>query len=161
MDYEFSPTPTPPTCGSKTAKPDFAAPGARALSKQGLADLGGLFADQPLTGGQVAPRAYKWVNDDVSIFLQFDDPDPAKATAVRYVGISVRGEFCKAKQPSPDFPHFHRVNAADYAKGHGQAPGDRGYWLLWVAADSFTLQDGRKVTPGVDREFAPTPPPDC
>ncbi|MGH3712704.1 MAG: hypothetical protein ACRDT4_04485 [Micromonosporaceae bacterium] len=161
VDYEFAPTPAPPTCGSKTPKADFAAPDARSLGRQGIADIGGLFTDQPLTGGQVAPRLYRWVNKNVSIFLQFDDKDLAKATGLRYIGISVRGEFCKAKQPSQDFPHFHRTSAPEYAKGHGQAPGDRGYWLLWVATDSFTLKDGRKVTPGVDREFAPTPPPDC
>ncbi|MGH3646361.1 MAG: hypothetical protein ACRDTM_04170 [Micromonosporaceae bacterium] len=159
VDYEFSPTPAPPKCGAKQA--DFKAPGARALSKQDINALGELFADQPLTGGQVAPRFYRWVNQNVSLFLQFDAPDLAKATALRYIGISVRGEFCDSKQPSADFPHFHRVKAADYAEGHGQQPGDAGYWLLWVATDSFTQRDGRKVAPGVDREFSPTPPPDC
>jgi len=161
VDYQFSPTPAAPKCAPKVPKTDFAAPDAGALSQQEIAALGELFADQPLTGGQVAPRFYRWVNKDVSIFLQFDNSDLAKATALRYVGISVRGEFCKAKQPSPDFPHFHRVSAPTYAKGHGQAAGDRGYWLLWMATDTFTQRDGRTVTPGVDRQFSPTPPPDC
>jgi len=161
VDYEFSPTPAPPTCGPKLAKTTFAAPGAKPLSKQDISALAGLFTDQPLTGGQTAPRQYKWVNENVAVFVQFDNKDPAEATSLRYVGISVRGEFCKSKQPSADFPHFHRTNAAEYAKGHGQAPGDRGYWLLWMATDSFTQKDGRHVSPGVDREFSPTPPPAC
>lgn len=161
VDYEFSPTPAAPKCGPAAPQPDFAAPGARGLSKQDIAALGEVFADQPLTGGQVAPRSYRWVNKHVSIFLQFDDKDLTKATALRYVGISVRGEFCRSKQPSRDFPHFHRVDAPDYAKGHGQAAGDRGYWLLWMATDTFTQRDGRKVAPGVDRQFSPTPAPDC
>lgn len=161
VDYEFSPTPPPPTCGPTPPKPDFPGPGARPLSKQDITTLAGLFGDNLLTGGQTAPRQYRWVNQDMAIFVQFDKGTPGEATALRYVGISVRGEFCKSKQPSRDFPHFHRVDAAEYAKGHGQAAGDRGYWLLWVATDSFAQRDGRQVHPGVDREFSPTPPPDC
>lgn len=161
VDYEFSPTPAPPKCGPSLPKADFTAPDAKALSKQDLTTLAGLFTDNPLTGGQTAPRLYRWVNPDVAIFVQLDKSDPSEATAVRYVGISVRGEFCKTKQPSPDFPHFHRTNAAEYAKGHGQAPGDRGYWLLWMATDTFKQRDGRQVTPGVDRAFSPTPSPGC
>jgi plastocyanin len=34
-------------------------------------------------------------------------------------------------------------------------------WLLWVATQPFELQDGRRVSPGVDREFSPTPAPPC
>lgn len=161
VDYQFSPTPAPPSCAPNVPKPDFAGPGATALSKDDIGSLAKLFADQPLTGGQTAPRLYRWVNQDVSIFLQFDNSDMTKATALRYIGISVRGQFCKSKQPSADFPHFHRTEAAEYAKGHGQAPGDKGYWLLWVATDSFAQRDGRQVTPGVDRQFSPTPPPEC
>jgi hypothetical protein len=160
VDYEFSPTP-PPSCGATVPEANFAGPAAKPLAAQDITTLAELFGDNPLTGGQQAPRHYRWVNEDVAIFLQFDNSDLAKATALRYVGISVRGEFCKSKQPSRDFPHFHRTDAAEYAKGHGQQPGDRGYWLLWAATDSFTQRDGRQVHPGVDREFSPTPPPDC
>jgi hypothetical protein len=161
VDYEFSPTPAPPRCGAKLPKTDFAAPGAKALSKPDITALAGFFTDNPLTGGQTAPRLYRWVNENVSVFVQFDKPDLAEATELRYVGISVKGEFCKSRQPSADFPHFHRTHAAEYAKGHGQAPNDQGYWLLWMATDTFKQRDGRQVTPGVDREFSPTPPPDC
>lgn len=161
VDYLFSPTPTPPKCGAKLPKANFAAPGAKALPKQELTTLAGFFTDNPLTGGQTAPRLYRWVNEDVSVFVQLDKPKPAEATSLRYVGISVRGEFCKTNQPSADFPHFHRTNAAEYGKGHGQTPRDRGYWLLWMATDTFKTRDGRQVVPGVDRQFSPTPPPDC
>jgi hypothetical protein len=160
IDYDFSPTP-PPACGTEVPPVDFAAPGARRLTAADIAALAQQFGDNVLTGGQVAPRSYRWVNPDTAIFLQFDDRDPAKATALRYIGISLRGTFCGSTQPSRDFPHFHRIDAPEYAQGHGQAPRDRGYWLLWVATDRFTLRDGREVFPGVDREFSPTPPPDC
>lgn len=159
VDYEMSPTP-PPKCGKKTPKADFTAPSAKTLSKDGIAELAALFPDKLLTGGQTAPRLYRWVNENVAIFAQFDDKDPAKATALPYIGISKRGEFCAADQPK-DFPHFHRVEAADYKQGHGGEPHAKGHWLLWLATADLEQKDGRKVHPGVDRAFSPTPPPDC
>ncbi|OLB76173.1 MAG: hypothetical protein AUI14_19515 [Actinobacteria bacterium 13_2_20CM_2_71_6] len=160
VDYQEAPTPAP-TCGANVPKVDFAGPGAKALTGGDIAAFWPLFADQPLTGGQHAPRQYRWVNPNTLIFLQFDNPDAAKATALRYVGIAVRGRFCKSKQPTPDFPHFHRTDAPDYAHGHGGPPDTAGYWLLWLATDTFATHDGRQVTPGVDRQLSPTPAPDC
>jgi plastocyanin len=101
------------------------------------------------------------VNEDVTIFLQFDSPDPAEATTLRNVGITVPGSFCLESQPSDDFPHFHQTHAPTYGEGHGSAPGQAGYWLLWIATESYETRDGRQVEPGVDREFSPTPPPEC
>ena len=160
VDHQEAPTPAP-TCGANVPKVDFAGPGAKALTGGDIAAFWPLFADQPLTGGQHAPRQYRWVNPNTLIFLQFDNPDAAKATALRYVGIAVRGRFCKSKQPTPDFPHFHRTDAPDYAHGHGGPPDTAGYWLLWLATDTFATHDGRQVTPGVDRQLSPTPAPDC
>jgi hypothetical protein len=160
VDYQQSPTPAP-SCGATVPKADFAGPGAKALSTADIGVFWPLFADQPLTGGQHAPRQYRWVNPNTLIFLQFDNPDAAKATALRYIGIAVKGRFCKSKQPTPDFPHFHRVDAPDYAHGHGGPPDTAGYWLLWLSTDTFTTHDGRVVNPGVDRQLSPTPPPDC
>src|SRR5437867_977428 len=57
------------------------------LSPEEIAAFAAVFTDQPLTGGQVPPRIAKFVTPDVFIFLQFDKPDPAQATALRYVGI--------------------------------------------------------------------------
>src|SRR5215203_6203367 len=34
-----------------------------------------MFSDEPLIGGQIAPRFSKFVNDDVFLFLQFDSID--------------------------------------------------------------------------------------
>jgi plastocyanin len=160
VDYEFSPTP-PPNCGADVPTPDFAPAGAEALTPEETQELMGLFDDSYLTGGQAQPRAGKWVNEHVFIFLQ-GDMAPAEATAVRYVGIGVRGVFCQETHPSTDFTHFHRVHAAAYREGHAGDPGEEdGYWLLWVATQSFEAQDGRQVKPGVDRKFSPTPPPAC
>jgi hypothetical protein len=120
------------------------------------------FVDNPLTGGQVAPRSYRWVNERVSVFAQFDNP--REPTALRYVGIGVKGTFCAESQPhGPDggFTHFHRLDAPAYAQGHGGPPGTHGYWLMWVAVDDFAAFDGRPIAPGVDFAFSPTPPPSC
>jgi plastocyanin len=160
IDYEFSPTP-PPDCGSTIPEANFTPEGADALTSEEIVELMTLFNDGILTGGQVPPRFHKWVNKDVSIFLQFDSSNPAEATVLRNVGITVPGTFCASSQPSEDFPHFHQTHAPAYGEGHGSAPGQVGYWLLWIATESYETRDGRQVEPGVDREFSPTPPPEC
>ena len=118
-----------------------------------------LFDDSFLTGGQVQPRAGKWVNEDVFVFLQGDGL-PADVTTVRYIGIGQQGIFCAEDQP-PDFPHYHCFHAAAYREGHAGEPGESaGTWLLWMATQPFEAQD-RQVSVGVDREFSPTPAPSC
>jgi hypothetical protein len=123
-----------------------------------------LFGDIPFNGGQVAPRQYRWVNDNVLIFVQFDRPRANEARALRYVGISVKGTFCAEAQPggaSSGFTHYHRVTAPTYGQGHGGPPGtNTGYWLLWLAVDEFDTPAGR-IEPGVDYAFSPTPAPAC
>jgi hypothetical protein len=122
----------PATTGS--ASPATGPTGAP-LSKADILALAPLFSDNPLTGGQIAPRQYRWVNDRVAVFLQFDNADPAKATALRYVGVGVKGVFCAENQPggaNGGFPHFHRLDAPDYAHGHGGpiGPDGRDGWQL-------------------------------
>jgi len=131
------------------------------LDPEEIAELAATFDDQPLTGGQVAPRVSKFVNPNVFVFLQFDNPDLAQANALRYVGIGVKGVFCAEAQPDRSFTHFHRYDAPEYVEGHGGDPGAQGYWLSWVAVDSFEARDGRKIAPGIDYEFSPTPPTSC
>jgi len=160
IDYEFSPLP-PPTCGSDVPDVNFDPPGADALTPAEIAELTGIFDDGILTGGQTPPRFHKWVNDNVTMFFQFDSPNPEEATALLNVGITVPGTFCQESQPTEDFPHFHQTHAPSYGKGHGSAPGQVGYWLLWIATDTYEARDGRQVVPGVDRAFSPTPPPVC
>jgi hypothetical protein len=159
VDYGFSPTPAP-ACGATVPKPDFQGPGAHALTRAEIKQLANFFHDNPFLGGQVAPRAYRWVNGDTLVFLQFDKPDPAKATALRYIGISTRGAFCKADPPSVDFTHFDRLTAKTYAQGAGGKPGQGGFWSLALAVDDFDMPWGH-VTPGADRKFAVTRAPDC
>lgn len=93
-----------------------------------------LFNTNPLLGGQVPPRLYMWANKDVSLFVQLDRPNPAEASALRYVGISVTGTFCAEAQPGGPkggFTHYHRLTAPVYAQGHGgQAGENKGFWLL-------------------------------
>ncbi len=117
-----------------------------------------LFTDQPLTGGQVAPRSFKQVNDQVLAFVQFDKPKPQDASSLMYIGLWKKSTDCKATQPSPDFTHFHRTAAPAYGQGHAGLPGIEGFWGIWVADTAFE-SPGRQVSPGVDRQFSPTPPP--
>jgi plastocyanin len=131
------------------------------LTPEEIAAFGAEFSDNPLIGGQVAPRLSKWVTDNVFLFLQFNNADPAQATRLPYIGIGVKGVFCAEDQPDRSFTHFHRYDAPAYAEGHGGDPGAEGYWLTWAAVDTFETRDGRQVTPGIDYEFSPTPPPSC
>lgn len=150
----------PPHCGEQ-AHPGFNAPGEHALTRPEIARLAAQFRDDPLLGRQKAPRLYRWVNRDVAIFLQFDDPRPSKARQLKYIGISQRGTFCRSSRPSPDFTHFHRVRADEYSEGHGGRPGARGYWLAAIAVDTFRVRGVGIVKPGPVRRFSPTPPPQC
>lgn len=160
IDYEFSPTP-PPSCGDDVPAPAFAAPGAHSMTHDEVLALAQLFTDNPLFGGQVAPRLYKWVNENTLLFLQFDRPNPNDATQLRYIGIGRKGAFCESGRSSTDFTHLHSDRPVpNYAEGHGGAAGEAGIWLLWVATDRFTA-GGREVLPGPDRAFSPTPPPEC
>jgi hypothetical protein len=139
-------------------------PSGSNLTRTQISQLFELFDDQPLEGGQVAPRISKWVNNDTFIFLQFDKPVAENATSLRYVGIGVKGVFCAESQPDAvngSFTHFHQWNGSEYRHAHGSQPGDQGYWLTWAAVDNFVSFDGKEVKPGIDYEFSPTPPPNC
>lgn len=147
---------TPVAAGTPAAEPTGVY-----LTPEEIATLAAAFSDAPLIGGQVAPRLSKWVTDDVFLFLQFDSADPAEATRLLDIGIGVKGVFCAEDQPDRSFTHFHRYDAPEYREGHGGDPGAEGYWLTWAAVDTFEARDGRRITPGIDYEFSPTPPPSC
>ncbi len=135
-------------------------PVGKNITREDITEFVTVFDDQPFQGGQISPRIAKWVNEDVFLFIQFDKPSPLNATALNYIGIGKRGTFCESDRPSPDFVHFHKWNATSYREGHGHEAGDEGYWLMWVATNNLDVQ-GRQVSPGVDRDFSPTPPPKC
>src|SRR5688500_2766226 len=84
-------TPYPDGQSQSTGTPESTAtpapePTGIFLTPEEIAAFAAEFSDTPLIGGQVAPRLSKWVTDDVFLFLQFDDPDPAQATTLRYIG---------------------------------------------------------------------------
>jgi len=135
-------------------------PVGKNITREDITEFVTVFDDQPFQGGQISPRIAKWVNEDVFLFIQFDKPSPLNATALNYIGIGKRGIFCESDRPSPDFVHFHKWNATSYREGHGHEAGDEGYWLMWVATNNLDVQ-GRQVSPGVDRDFSPSPPPKC
>ncbi len=157
VDYHY-PGPAAPSCGSAQAAPAFLPTGAARLTPAAIAGLFAVFTDQPLQGGQVPPRIFKSISDQALLFLQFDRNSAADASDLRYLGFWTRSTYCSSTQPSRDFTHFHRLVAPSYALGHGGPPGSVGFWGTWIAAEQFESQ-GRTVTPGVDREFSPTPPP--
>ena len=93
IDYGYTPT-AAPSCGANLPEAKFDAPGAHRLTKDEMTRLASLVTDPILTGGQVAPRNYGWVNNDDAMFLQFNagnpspaNPrfDPAAATSLRSV----------------------------------------------------------------------------
>jgi hypothetical protein len=135
-------------------------PVGKNITREDITEFVTVFDDQPFQGGQISPRIAKWVNEDVFLFIQFDKPSPSNATALNYIGIGKQGIFCESERPSPEFVHFHKWNASSYREGHGHEAGDEGYWLMWVATNDIDVQ-GRHVSPGVDRDFSPTPPPKC
>jgi hypothetical protein len=161
IDYKFGNT-AAPSCGASAAKPSFSAPGATRLAQAKLAEFAKFFDGKPLTGGQTPPRLSKSFNKDVWMLIQMDRNDPATATILNYIGLYERGVFCKSKQPSADWSHYHRYIAPTYGEGHSGQPGEsNGYWLMWVATREITDSSGRKVGPGVDRAFSLLTPPDC
>ena len=160
IDYEFSPTPAP-QCGADVPTADFIAPDEQTLAPDDMLAFVESFGDEVLIGGQEPPRIAKWLNENVAMFIQLDDRDPSVATTIRNIGIYSVGTFCDSQQPA-DFPHYHRYSAPEYPEGHGGAPGETsGYWLAWMATQSYETNDGRQVVPGIDRQFSPTPPPAC
>ena len=136
------------------------APIGKNITTEDISEFVTIFEDQPFQGGQISPRIAKWVNGDVFLFIQFDKPSPSNATALNYIGIGKRGIFCESDRPGPEFVHFHKWNATSYREGHGHEAGDEGYWLMWVATNDINVQE-RQVSPGVDWDFSPTPPPKC
>jgi plastocyanin len=158
VDYGFSPTP-PPACGSSPA-PTFVGAGAHKLTQAEIRGLAAQFTDNPFRGRQTGPRLYRWVTGDTLVFLEFDKPNPAKATALRYIGVAQRGRFCADGRSHTDFTYFHRLRAPSYAKGEGGKAGEAGFWHLALAVDNFRMPWG-SVVPGVDRHFNATAPPAC
>jgi hypothetical protein len=154
IDYKM-PRKATPSCASPPAAPAGATP---SLTPSAISALFSVFTENPLQGGQVPPRMYRTLNDQVLAFLQFDHNSATQAKELRYFGVVKRSTFCKSTQPSPDFTHFHDLVGSVYAQSHGGAPATSGFWGTWIAAEPFESQ-GRSVSPGVDREFSPTPPP--
>ncbi|MBW3581780.1 MAG: hypothetical protein KY455_01655 [Euryarchaeota archaeon] len=109
-----------------------------------------LFDDDPFVGGQTSPYAMKWVDERIFVFLE-----PAEAGPWPNVGVGVAGVYCTDSQPTPDFTQFRRYNATSWDESAGGEAGDAGYWMAryGTGAGSDAL--------GIDRAFAPTPPPEC
>ena len=92
-------------------------PAGHALTSDEIQELAARFTQNPLRGGQTAPRLYAPVNDDVSIFLQFDRANPNEATQLRYIGIGRKGTFCESGRPSADFTPALRPAGAELRRG--------------------------------------------
>lgn len=157
VDYNFMPTPPPAHDGDGTA--DFDVDDQGTPSGDELADLVELFDDEPIRGGQDTPKhVFKWLTEDVFMFLHLDNPDVSQAENVDYFGVAVRGEFTEESQPHSDFTHFHKWSAESWDGGHGGEADHKGYWFAHVAATEHEEPWG-SVEVGIDRNFMPTPPP--
>jgi hypothetical protein len=127
------------------------------LSEEETQTLASLFDDNPFQGGQVAPMNAKWVNDNVFVFLQFDE---SMVNRLQYIGLGVKGVFCAETIPSSEFTNFQKWSVPSYTEGVGGQRGDIGYWLMRVAVDDFRSH-GVRVVPGIEYRFSPTQPQPC
>lgn len=158
-DYDFMPT-NPPECAG-LFEPGFEPEDAGDISQEDLQALVAAFDDEPIVGGQNTPKhVFKWVTEDVFLFLHLDDPDPSQASSVHYFGPAIRGEFCSDAQPHEDFTHFHKWEASSWEGGHGGEAGAHGYWFLHNAVTPHQEPWG-EVDYGPDRDFMPTAAPTC
>ncbi len=160
VDYNFMPT-DPPECGGDVPDVDFDPPGSGPLGDEDIERLNSLFDDEPLQGGQETPEhVWKWVNEDVFIFLHYNHEDPSEASELNWYGLGVRGEFCESAQPHADFTHFHQWESDSWEGGHGGPARAQGYWLLHAGVHEFSAP-AWEVEIGPDRNFMPTDAPEC
>ncbi len=167
VDYGFMPT--PPEESSEGHDADWEAPdgGEGDLSTEDRDELIDLFDDewtneaQQEVDGRTPAHVWKWVSEDVLLFMHFDDPAVEDAENLLYFGIGVRGQFTAEDVPAgqtDDFTHFHKWEADSWEAGHGgQDPDQHGFWLVHHAARDHEMPWG-EVTVGIDRDFMPTPP---
>lgn len=175
VDYEFMPT--PPEEGTEGHSTDFTSPGGDegSLSAEDRDALLEVFDDRIHNDAQhevegeerdYTPRHIWWeANDDVTVFLHFNDPNPEEATELDYFGIGVDGQFTADDIPAgqaDDFTHFHLADADSWEAGHGGTDtDDGGSWLVHHSVREIQYPfHGEPIGIGVDREFMPTPAPD-
>lgn len=179
VDYDFFPT--PPEEGSEGHSTDFDSPDGNdgSITNEEAQELVSLFDDQVTSEGQFdspsgehTPRhVWKWVNEDVAMFLHWNEPEPDEATELDYFGIGVHSQFREGDRPvdtrgrddidglDPDFSHFHKWEADSWEAGHGAQSEDQyGLWLVHhnVREVEYPFHE-EPVDVGVDREFFPTP----
>lgn len=169
VDYDFMPT--PPPGGSTGHDTSFTSPAGEegSLSAEDRDALLEVFTDRPFTDdhfevdGQFTPRhVWKWVSEEVLLYLHFNEVDPRQATELDYFGIGVRGRFRGDDVPAGqvgDFTHFHKHEASGWEAGHGAQSADQwGYWLVHHAVRTveYPFHDA-PIDVGIDRDFMPTP----
>lgn len=176
VDYEFMPT--PPEDGTEGHHTDFDSPGGDegSLSAEDRDALIDVFDARPFNDAQHqvegAERDYTprhiWfeANDDVNLFLHFDEPNPEEATELDYFGIGVDAQFTTEDIPASqadDFTHFHLYEADSWDAGHGGDDAeDDGMWLVHHSVREVQYPfHGEPIDVGIDREFMPTPAPDA
>lgn len=162
-DPEPEPTPTP---DEETPTPEE----EREETDDPLQELVAIFDDQPMNDDQqeidgarrdYTPRhVWKWVSEESFIGLHFDEPNPEEATALDYITVGRKGLFTEESQPGSEFTHFHQHTADSWDGGHGSQEGDEGYWLTHMAVREiqYPFHD-EPISPRVDYDFMPTPPP--
>lgn len=176
VDYDFMPT--PPEEGTTGHRTDFESPGGDEGSLD-VADRDALlrvFDDQLHNDAQhqvsglrrdYTPRHVWWqANDEVALFLHFNEPNPEHGTELDYFGIGVDGQFTAGDIPAgqdDEFTHFHLYDAEDWEAGHGgDDTTDEGTWLVHHAVRDIQYPFHEEpIGVSVDREFMPTPAPDA
>ena len=172
VDYEFMPTPAPED--GPGGRSDFTSPGEDegSLSPADRDALIELFDDQPFNADQLEANGYTpshvwWsANDDVTVFLHLNEPNPEEADELLYFGLGVDANFTHDDIPmgqGDDFTHFHLYDADSWDAGHGgNSVDDAGMWLVHHAVQEVQMPfHGEPIDVGIDREFMPTPAPDA
>ena len=170
VDYDFMPT--PPEEGS-TGTADFDVGGQGQLGEENVDALLDVFDDawtneaQHEADGNTPAHVWKWITEDVFMFLHPNEPNPEEADGLWYFGLGTRGQFVDADRPNPpegvavdgeDFTHFHLWEADSWDAGHGgQSTDQHGAWLVHHAVQPLEMPWG-DVEVGVDRNFNVTPP---
>lgn len=175
VDYGFMPT-APPE-GTTGHSAEFTSPGGDegSLSADDRDALLDIFDARPFSDGQheiegnnrdYTPR-HVWfeANDDVILFLHFDEPNPEEASELDYFGMGVSGQFTVDDIPvsqTDDFTHFHQPEADSWEGGHGGEDTETdGYWLVHHSVREVQYPfHGEPIGVGIDRAFMPTPAPD-
>ncbi len=102
-----------------------------------------LYSDTPFSGGQDTPFHTWLVEGDTMKFLHWNNPDPAKASGLFFVGDGFAANGCigiggiSQAQIDAGFHHFHKSVSPTWGEGHhtNDQATTQGWWLRHIQVD--------------------------